>query len=98
MLGEAGISAPFVEAHNRSVWAQYTVQVKGRDVVQAELKARGVPTAVHYPIPLNKQPAVAENNVHLPVGDAVAEKVVSLPFHPYMRKDDIEKVVRALIS
>ena len=98
LLGEAGISAPFVEAHNRSVWAQYTVQVKGRDVVQAELKARGVPTAVHYPIPLNKQPAVADNNVHLPVGDTVAEKVMSLPFHPYMCKDDIEKVVRTLMS
>lgn len=98
LLGEIGVFAPFVEVHNRSAWAQYTVQVKDRDVVQAELKAQGVPTAVHYPIPLNKQPAVADSSVHLPVGDAVAEKVMSLPFHPYMRKDDIEKVVRAVIS
>lgn len=98
LLAAAGISAPFVEAHNRSAWAQYTVQVKDRDLVQAELNAQGVPTAVHYPIPLNKQPAVADSSAHLPVGDAVAEKVMSLPFHPYMRKDDIEKVALAVIS
>lgn len=98
LFGEVGISAPFVEVHNRSAWAQYTVQVKNRNIVQAELKAQGVPTAVHYPIPLNKQPAVADSSAHLPVGDAVAEKVMSLPFHPYMRKDDIEKVVRAVTS
>lgn len=98
LLGAAGISAPFVEAHNRSAWAQYTVQVKDRDLVQAELNAQGVPTAVHYPIPLNKQPAVADSSAHLPVGDAVAEQVMSLPFHPYMRKGDIEKVAVAVIS
>ena len=98
LLAAAGISAPFVEAHNRSAWAQYTVQVKDRDLVQAELNAQGVPTAVHYPIPLNKQPAVADSSAHLPVGDAVAEQVMSLPFHPYMRKGDIEKVALAVIS
>lgn len=98
LLEAAGISAPFVEAHNRSAWAQYTVQVKDRDLVQAELNAQGVPTAVHYPIPLNKQPAVADSSAHLPVGDAVAEQVMSLPFHPYMRKGDIEKVALAVIS
>jgi len=91
-------STPFIAAHNVSAWAQYTVQVQNRDAVQAKLKEQGVPTAVHYPIPLNKQPAVADSSACLPVGDAVAEKVMSLPFHPYMRADDIERVVRALMS
>lgn len=98
LFGEAGICALFVENHNRSAWAQYTLQVKNRDVLQTELKAQGVPTAVHYPIPLNKQPAVVDSSANLPVGDAVAEKLISLPFHPYIRKDDIEKVVRAVMS
>ncbi|MDP2747777.1 DegT/DnrJ/EryC1/StrS aminotransferase family protein [Pseudomonas sp.] len=98
LFEEAGICAPFVETHNRSAWAQYTLQVKNRDVLQAELKTQGIPAAVHYPIPLNKQPAVVDSSAYLPVGDAVAEKVISLPFHPYMRKDDIEKVVRAVMS
>lgn len=98
-LKVAGInSTPFVAAHNISAYAQFTIQVEKRESVQAKLKEHGIPTAVHYPIPLNKQPAVADSNACLPVGDAAAEKVMSLPFHPYMKLEDIERVVRALMS
>lgn len=89
---------PLIEPHNTSAWAQFTIQVNNRDAVQAKLKEQGIPTAVHYPIPLNKQPAVADSSVSLPVGDAIAEKVMSLPFHPYMTEADVEKVVTAAIS
>lgn len=98
-LKASGIdSTPFIAAHNISAYAQFTLQVENRDAVQAKLKEQGIPTAVHYPIPLNKQPAVADSSACLPVGDAVAEKVMSLPFHPYMKVDEIERVVRALVS
>ena len=66
--------------------------------MQAKLKEKGVPTAVHYPIPLNKQPAVADANAVLPVGDAVAERVMSLPMHPYLTIEAQEKIVAALLS
>lgn len=87
---------PFIEAHNASVYAQYTIQVDNRDQVQAKLNAAGIPTAVHYPIPLNKQPAVADANVQLPVGDAVAEKVMSLPMHPYLSEKEQRTIVESL--
>src|SRR5690554_5125173 len=62
LLSEAGIlTMPFVEPHNSSVYAQYTIQVDNRPAVQAKLNEAGIPTAVHYPIPLNKQPAVADH-------------------------------------
>ena len=97
LLNQAGITTtPFIEAHNTSVYAQYTIQVDNREQVQAKLKEAGIPTAVHYPIPLNKQPAVADHSVQLPVGDAIAEKVMSLPMHPYLAQEDQEKVTRAL--
>lgn len=97
LLNQANIvTTPFIEAYNTSVYAQYTVQVENRKLVQAKLKEAGIPTAVHYPIPLNKQPAVADANTQLPVGDAVAEKVMSLPMHPYMREAELQKVVSAL--
>lgn len=99
LLNEAGIqTTPTVEPHNISAWAQYTIQVDNRDQVQAKLNEAGIPTAVHYPIPLNKQPAVADKNVQLPIGDAVAEKVMSLPMHPYMTEGEQKKVVSALQS
>lgn len=96
LLAEAGIAAPFVETHNVSAWAQYTVQVSDRDRVQERLKVAGIPTAVHYPIPLNRQPAVADADARLPVGDAVAARVMSLPMHPYLDAAEQATVVNAL--
>ncbi|MEW9679323.1 DegT/DnrJ/EryC1/StrS family aminotransferase [Pseudomonas sp. TE50-2] len=96
LLESAGIATPYVETCNVSAWAQFTVQVASRDSVQEKLKVRGVPTAVHYPIPLNKQPAVADAGVHLPVGDAIAQRVMSLPMHPYLGIEDQEEIVAAL--
>ena len=96
-LNEAGINtSPFVEEHNISAWAQYTIRVKNRDQVQQKLKDAGIPTVVHYPIPLNKQPAVADSKVYLPIGDIVAEEVMSLPMHPYLLEAEQIRVIDAL--
>lgn len=89
-------TTPYLEPHNTSAWAQYTIQVDNRADVQEKLKAQGIPTAVHYPIPLNKQPAVADASVRLPVGDEIAERVMSLPMHPYLTVEAQEKIVQAL--
>lgn len=97
LLNEAGVdTTPFIEEHNISSWAQYTVRVKSRDAVQQKLQTAGIPTAVHYPIPLNKQPAVADVKAELPVGDEVAEEVMSLPMHPYLTKQEQQEVVKTL--
>ena len=99
LFNQAGIhTTPYLEPHNTSAWAQYTIQVENRSEVQVKLKEQGIPTAVHYPIPLNKQPAVADVNAVLPVGDAVAERVMSLPMHPYLTIEAQEKIVAALLS
>lgn len=92
------ITLPHIEPHNTSAWAQYTVQVPNREELQDILKAQGIPTAVHYPIPLNLQPAVADPQAHLPVGDAVAKKVVSLPMHPYLGQINIEHIVQTVLQ
>ncbi|MGP5069662.1 DegT/DnrJ/EryC1/StrS family aminotransferase [Psychrobacter faecalis] len=97
LFTEVGITTiPFIETQNQSAWAQYTIQVDNRDEIQAKLKEQGIPTAVHYPIPLNKQPAVADVNAVLPVGDEVAQKVMSLPMHPYLTREEQENIVKVL--
>jgi len=97
MLNEAGIeTTPYVKEYNTSAWAQYTIRVENRDTVQAALQEAGIPSAVHYPIPLNKQTALADDSVHLPVGDKTAEVVMSLPMHPYLDESDQRKVVAIL--
>ncbi|MAC33022.1 MAG: aminotransferase DegT [Haliea sp.] len=89
---------PYVKAHNTSAWAQYTVRVQNRQQVQHKLQEAGIPTAVHYPIPLNKQPAVANAAARLPVGDEVADEVMSLPMHPYMTETDVYKVSACFLN
>jgi len=99
LLSEVGIqTTPYVEEHNISTWAQYTIRVDNREVVQTKLKEAGIPTAVHYPTPLNKQPAVADHRVQLPVGDKVAEQVISLPMHPYLQKGEQMLISRVLVE
>jgi UDP-2-acetamido-2-deoxy-ribo-hexuluronate aminotransferase len=88
---------PYIEPHNTSVYAQYTVRVQDRAAVQERLKAAGIPTAVHYPIPLNQQPAVVDEKVHLPAGDAAAKEVMSLPMSAYLSAQDQQKIVLALV-
>lgn len=97
LLNEIGIkSTPKIELHNTSAWAQYTIQLDKREQTQEHLKELGIPTAVHYPIPLNKQPAVADLISHLPIGNAVAQRVVSLPMHPYLSNSDQNMIVSKL--
>lgn len=92
------IITPFIEPHNTSAWAQYSIQVSNREILQEQLKQAGIPTAVHYPIPLNKQPAVADVSALLPVGDEVARKVMSLPMHPDLSSVDQQIIVTALLA
>lgn len=99
LLRAAGIdTTPHIESHNVSSWAQYTIQVDNREVTLAALKQAGIPTAVHYPIPLNKQPAVADPSARLPVGDLIAQRVMSLPMHPGLDEATQIRVVNALQS
>lgn len=95
-LTEVGISIPYIEPHNLSVFAQYTIRVPNREEVQAKLRDGGIPTAVHYPIPLNQQPAVSDSKVKMSIGDTVAKEVMSLPMHPYLRVAELSRCVESL--
>lgn len=72
--------------------------MSNREAVQAQLKVIGIPTAVHYPLPLHCQPAVIDVNVHLPHSEKATVEVISLPMHPYLPNTDIKRIVEALIA
>jgi UDP-2-acetamido-2-deoxy-ribo-hexuluronate aminotransferase len=97
-LAPAGVSVPRVLAGRSSAWAQYTIRVQDRDEVAARLHKAGIPTAVHYPLPLNRQPAVADASAHLPEGDRAAQQVLSLPLHAYMDGQTMQRVIHSVID
>ncbi len=93
------ITPPMVATNNESVYAQYTIRVGSRDEVQSKLGEAGIPTAVHYPTPLHRQPALGSFELQQdgqPHAEAAAREVLSLPMHPYLAATDIERVVEAL--
>lgn len=96
LRGSATVQMPTIAAGNESAWAQFTVQCDRRDELQAHLKARAIPTAIHYPIPLNRQSAVADLNAVLPHGDLAARKVLSLPMSAYLSQEDLNRVLGCL--
>lgn len=97
LVDAAGIARVQQQADRTSVFAQYTVFVKNREAVQEKLKTAGIPTAVHYPIPLNQQPAYRDLSVsEMPIAARVAERVMSLPMHPYIEGCVIATIVEVI--
>jgi len=86
---------PFVDKRATSAWAQYSVRVKNRDDVQSKLKEQGIPTAVHYPMPLHIQEAfkyLGYTKGDFPISEVVSNEIMSLPMNPYLTDKEIEYI------
>ena len=98
-LPALGLRPPQISAGNTSVFAQYTIEVAGRAALQAALTGQSIPTAVHYPVPLHRQPAFASLGLGVgsfPHAERAAERVLSLPLHPYLTEADQDAVIAGL--
>lgn len=87
---------PQVKANYLSVWAQYSVRVKNRDLVIKKLNENGIPTAIHYPIALYKQPCfkyLEYNEKDFKVCEDVTNEILSLPFSAFLDIKDQEKII-----
>lgn len=95
------VKTPHVIAGAQSTWAQYTIEVERRDDFRAHLAAHGVPSAIYYPIPLHLHQPYSGYPVApggLPVTEAAAHRVLSLPMHPDMSDVDIDQVIAAVTN
>lgn len=99
----AGVPADMLEPvgckpDRTSVYAQYTVLVPQRERLQQVLHAAGIPTSVHYPVPIDRQPAYAHwaSPGGCPVAASLAHEVLSLPMGPYLDRPSAHRVVQAL--
>lgn len=93
------IQVPVVLEGCVSTWAQYVIQVPDRDKLQVDLKAKGIPTAVYYPIPLSEQ----KGYMHFPaaptpVSKRISKTVVALPMHPYLEAPVQETIIEAVLE
>lgn len=95
------VRTPIILPHNTSAYAQYTIEVDDRDAVRAAMQADGIPTAVHYPLPLHLQPVFAHLGLRegsFPVAEAASQRVLSLPMHPYLERHDMERIAESVLK
>lgn len=90
---------PYVDEKSTSAWAQYSVRVKNRDELQVKLKAVGIPTAVHYPMPLHLQECfqyLGYKKGDFPISEIVSDEIMSLPMNPYITDEEIQYICENL--
>ncbi|WP_163559099.1 DegT/DnrJ/EryC1/StrS family aminotransferase [Halomonas sp. NO4] len=98
LLAPLDVALPMLAPGNASVHAQYSLQLAGRDAARARLAAAGIPTAVHYPCPLYRQLALMDPDCSLPACEAVCQRILSLPMHPYLEEAQQRRVVEVLAA
>jgi UDP-2-acetamido-2-deoxy-ribo-hexuluronate aminotransferase len=97
----SSFTVPTIPAEYRSAWAQYSLQHQKRDDVMSRLKKADIPTAIYYPKPLHFQKAFASlgyEKGQFPVAEDIAEKIFSLPMHPYLREKEQAEIIRQLTA
>lgn len=90
-----------VRSDRTCIWGQFTIQVESRATALVRLKELGIPTAVHYPVPLHRQPAyqyLCRISGSLEIAESVAAKVLSLPMHPYLDLRTQKNIVSAVAA
>ena len=88
---------PIVPNKTKSVWAQYTLQIKKRDEAVNFLKENGIPTMVYYPVPMHLQPAYKNfSKERLPKSETIAKKVFSIPIHAYLSETEQNFIIEKL--
>lgn len=96
---KSDIVLPYEDEKTTSAWAQYSIRVKNRDEFQKKLKLAGIPTAVHYPMPLHLQKCftyLGYKKGDFKISEIVSEEIMSLPMNPYLTDEEINYISEQL--
>jgi UDP-2-acetamido-2-deoxy-ribo-hexuluronate aminotransferase len=89
-----------VKKERTSVWAQYTLCVENRDFIQKSFKAAGIPSAVHYPMPLHLQQCfsyLGYKKGDFSVSEKISKRVISLPMNPFISMQEISSITKNIL-
>jgi UDP-2-acetamido-2-deoxy-ribo-hexuluronate aminotransferase len=96
------VATPYIEPHNKSVYAQYTIKTNIRETLIERLSSRGIPYSIHYPTPLHLQPAFSDSSgkhtQNLGIAENSANSVLSLPMGPDLTKQEQTTIINALLN
>jgi dTDP-4-amino-4,6-dideoxygalactose transaminase len=97
-LAEMGLTPPHEDGLGRHVYHQYALLTDNRDAIMAALREKEIGCAVYYPIPLHQQEVFAESckGQSLPVAEAVAARVMSLPIFPELKDEQVDEILEVI--
>lgn len=101
LKNKKNIILPKLTDNVTSAWAQYSIRVKDREALQSQLKESGIPTAVHYPMPLHLQECFKYRGYQkgdFPIAEVVSNEIMSLPMNSYITNEEVEYVSNILLS
>lgn len=99
LLQNSDVITPYIKNDRTSVYAQYSIRVKNRDKTIEDLNKQGIPTAVHYPMPLHLQECfgyLGYQERDFKIAEKVSHEIMSLPMSPYLEKSDQDIIIKAL--
>ncbi len=100
LLQNSSIITPYIKNDRSSVYAQYSIRVKNRDEISKHLNEKGIPTAVHYPMPLHLQECfsyLGYKEGDFEVAEQISKEIMSLPMSPFLEKEDQDRIVKELL-
>jgi len=100
MLEGKDLILPFVAKHVTSSWAQFSIRVKKRDFLEKRLKEEGIPTAIHYPLPLHLQECfkyLGYKRGMFPISEMISNEIISLPMNPYLTAEEIKFITKEIV-
>lgn len=100
-LNDKNLILPFIDERADSAWAQFSVRAKNRDALQSKLKDAGIPTAVHYPMPLHLQECfkyLGYKNGDFPISEKISQEIMSLPMNPYLSDEEINCIAHSIYN
>lgn len=99
LLAGTDIDLPYVPEYVEPVWHLYVIRNKHRNALRTHMERQGVSTVIHYPIPPHRQTCYQEFNIYnLPIAEALANEVLSLPMSPTMSTDEVGFVSQAIAT
>ena len=99
LLEDTATIHPIEKDHARHVFHLYVIRTDERHMLQQWLKNKGIPTSIHYPLPIHFQPAFRELGYQrgdLPIAEKYSEEILSLPMCPELKQDQIEFIGRTI--
>ena len=100
LLKDGDIITPYIKNDRSSVYAQYSIRVKDRDKVVKHLNKKGIPTAVHYPLPLHLQECFEYLGYKVgdfEIAEKVSKEIMSLPMSPFLEKNIQDMIIKELL-